>query len=329
MVEIATESVKVEKEGEARKPIKLPSFLEEKKEEKKEAQKIDSSPQAFFQQAQQAQQAQAQQTPQAQPAQEIPTSFGGFEGGEAFEGFGTAEKKAHLQINLAERCPTGVPGFDEVIEGGFERPSINLVGGGAGTGKSIFCTQFIINGIEQYNEPGIYISFEENKGKFFKHMKRFGWNLDKHEKEGKFVYVEYTPAQVKQLLQEGGGLIENLIMQTKAKRIIIDSLTAFSLLYPNELTRRQATIDLFSLFNKWAITVLMTMETESDPEKHKSSTLEFVVDSVILIYNVRKGDIRERSLEVRKMRGTKHAAKIFPITIADKGMVVFPEETIF
>ncbi len=321
MVELASDEISIKKEGEEQKPIKIPSFLEEKKQEKKiEPKETFPFDQIKFQ----------QQAPQTSDAtqQNIPTSFGGFEGG----GFGEAgipEKKAQTKINLAERCPTGIPGFDEVIEGGFERPSISLIGGGAGTGKSIFCTQFLVNGIEQFNEPGIYISFEENKAKFYKHMIRFGWDLTKYEKEGKFVYVEYTPSQVKSLLQEGGGLIENIILQIKAKRIIIDSLTAFALLYPNELTRRQATVDLFSLFNKWQITVLVTMESESDPEKHKSNTLEFVVDGVILLYNVRKGDIRERSLEVMKMRGTKHAAKIFPATIADKGIVVFPEETIF
>ena len=65
------------------------------------------------------------------------------------------------------------------------------------------------------------------------------------------------------------------------------------------------------------------------PEKHKSTVVEFEVDSVILLYNLRKGDVRERSLEVFKMRGSRHSNKIFPMKIEDNGVSIFPEETVF
>ena len=66
-----------------------------------------------------------------------------------------------------------------------------------------------------------------------------------------------------------------------------------------------------------------------DLEKHHSTVVEFEVDGVVLLYNIRKGDIRERSLEVFKMRGTQHSAKIYPMKINEDGIMVFPDESVF
>src|SRR3989338_6347757 len=90
------------------------------------------------------------------------------------------------------RIRTGVPGIDHLTEGGFERNSSVLVMGGGGCGKSIFATQFLVEGAKS-NETGIYISFEERKERFFKHMSRFNWNLNKLEEQGRFIFLRYSP----------------------------------------------------------------------------------------------------------------------------------------
>lgn len=237
-----------------------------------------------------------------------------------------AKETEFLSVN---RIPTGVPGLDEVMSGGFERNSVNLIGGGAGSGKSIICMQFIVNGVKNYDEPGIYISFEETKDKFFKHMATFGWDLAKLEKGNKFVFIQYTPAQVKKVIQEGGGVIEAEIERIGARRVVIDSLTAFTLLYENELSAREAVLSLFEMLYKWGCTTLVVSEQEPDPDKHVSNIMEFEADGVILLYNIRRGDIRERALEIFKLRGSKHAQKIFPMKISDNGIIIYPEETVF
>ena len=84
-----------------------------------------------------------------------------------------------------KRISTGISGLDPLIQGGFKRNSVNLVAGGAGTGKSIFAMQFIIEGLKK-NEPGIYITFEEKKEKVYEDMLEFGWDLEKYEKSEKF-----------------------------------------------------------------------------------------------------------------------------------------------
>jgi len=220
-----------------------------------------------------------------------------------------------------KRISTGIPNLDNLISGGFKKNSINLVAGGAGTGKSIFAIEFIIEGIKK-NEAGIYITFEEKKKKFYEDMLELGWDFEKYEKSGKFVFLEYTPEQVKKILTEGGGIVEAIIEKTKAKRIVIDSITSFSLLYEDELTKKEAALALFELIDKWDCTAILTSQDESKDGHTISAALEFEVDGIIILYHVKKKGIRKRALEILKMRGTKIPEKTFALDITNKGIQI-------
>lgn len=221
-----------------------------------------------------------------------------------------------------ERIPTAIPGFDALVQGGFKKSSTNLLVGGAGSGKTIFAIQFLVNGIEKYNEPGVFITFEEKKKKTYEDMLEFGWDLKKYEKEGKFTYLEYTPEQVKKVIVEGGGALESVIIETKAKRVVIDSISSFALLYKDELLKKEASLVLFELLNKWGCTALLTSQDELHTASDVFSALEFEVDSIILLYHAKIKGIRHRSLEILKMRGTRHPEKTFRFEITDKGIHV-------
>ena len=82
-----------------------------------------------------------------------------------------------------EKIATGIKGLDQLTAGGFEKNSAVLVAGSGGSGKSIFGTQFLMEGIQNHSETGIYISFEEVKDRFFKHMFVFGWDLKSVEEQ--------------------------------------------------------------------------------------------------------------------------------------------------
>ncbi|MBW2965952.1 AAA family ATPase [Candidatus Woesearchaeota archaeon] len=228
-----------------------------------------------------------------------------------------------------QRESTGIPGLDDTIEGGLKKDSVILVGGCAGSGKSIFALQFIINGISKFNEPGVYVTFEENKQEVYEDMLRFGWNLAELEKQGKFAFIRYTPEQVGKVLKTGGGIIRDIVDKIKAKRIVIDSISAFTLLHENELAKREACLDLFKILRRWKCTTLVVGQYYAAEERHESTAVEFEVDGIIWLYNIKKENIRVRAIEVFKMRGTKHSAKIFPFEITDEGIVVYPEETVF
>ena len=228
-----------------------------------------------------------------------------------------------------ERTPTGIPGLDDVIEGGLKKDSITLVGGCAGSGKSIFAMQFLINGILKYNEPGVYVTFEEDKQEVYGDMLRFGWDFAELEKQEKFAFIRYTPEQVGKVLKTGGGIIRDIIGKINAKRIVIDSISAFTLLHKDELEKREACLDLFKILRRWKCTTLVVGQYYAAEERHESTAVEFEVDGIIWLYNIKKEDIRTRAVEVFKMRGTKHSAKIFPFEISDEGITIYPEQSVF
>lgn len=217
------------------------------------------------------------------------------------------------------RVSTGITGLDPLIDNGFKEKTINLVAGGAGSGKTIFGIQFLVEGIRK-GEPGIYVTFEERKDKTYEDMLTFGWDLAKYEKEEKFVFLEYTPEQVKKILVEGGGPIESIIEKVKAKRIVIDSITSFSLLYEDELTKKEAALSLFDLINKWGCTAVMTSQEVEKKGATITAALEFEVDSIILLYHSKMDGFRRRGLEILKMRGTKIPEKTYPLLIDKKGI---------
>ena len=229
-----------------------------------------------------------------------------------------------------ERISTGVPGLDALIDDGVVDGSSNLIVGNAGSGKTIFAIQFIVEGIRR-GEPGIYVTFEERKDKMYENMKSFGWDLEKYENEGKFVFLEYTPEQVKKILVEGGGQIESIIEKIDAKRIVIDSITSFALLYEDELTRKEAALSLFDLIDRWGCTALMTSQQERDgmtESNEVSSVLEFEVDSIIILYHAKSDGIRKRALEILKMRGTKTPEKTYHLSIDKNGLKVSSKEVV-
>ncbi|MFW6013757.1 MAG: RAD55 family ATPase [Nanoarchaeota archaeon] len=227
------------------------------------------------------------------------------------------------------RCPTGIEGFDEIVEGGLIRDSVTLLCGGPGSGKSIFAMQNLVNGIDKYGESGVYITFEEEVETLLGDMKRFGWNLQEKIQNRQLAILAYSPEQVDRVLYIGGGPIREVIDDLNAKRIVIDSITAFTMLYNSENQRRKALLSLFNILKKWDCTALLTSEQAVQPEEHQAKLEEYQAEGIIYMYHTKKGDVRERSIEVFKMRGTDHSTKICPLKIGPGGIVVYPDESVY
>ncbi|MEK6844461.1 MAG: ATPase domain-containing protein [Nanoarchaeota archaeon] len=221
------------------------------------------------------------------------------------------------------RIKTGIKYFDDLIEGGLKKDSTNMIVGGSGSGKSIFATQFLIEGMKR-GENCLYVTFEENKKQFFSNMLKFGWNLAEYEKKGLFSFLEYTPIKVKNMLEEGGGAIENLVISKKVSRIVIDSISSFALLFEDELERREAALSLFNMIRRWNCTSILTLEEEpgNDDETESPKSLEFESDSIILLYFIKEKNKRQRYLEILKMRGTKHSKQTYKFNIEKSGIMI-------
>ena len=157
---------------------------------------------------------------------------------------------------------------------------------------------------------------------------RVGWDLKKYEEKGIFVFLEYSPEQVKKILTEGGGIVESIIEKIKVRRLVIDSITSFSLLYEDELTKKEAALALFELIDKWNCTGILTSEDESKDTHTITAAMEFEVDSIVLIYHVKQKGIRYRGLEILKMRGTKIPDKTIAMEITSKGIMINPNSVV-
>jgi len=238
----------------------------------------------------------------------------------------TPNKITRTTSNL-KRIPSGVRGFDQMTNGGFLPESINLISGGPGTGKTIFALQFILDGIFMYNEPGIFISFDEKKENVYSNMKAIGWDLEKLEKEEKFYFIEYSPEQLIKILDEGGGLLDNLMGKINAGRIVVDTISTFLLVSSSEFGKRELLRSFFKLLKKWKVTTLLTNEfspmtgTEINQE---TKAIFYEVDSMTQLHYVydKIGAERQRLLEVYKMRGTKHVTKAIPYKISQNGIQI-------
>ncbi len=234
----------------------------------------------------------------------------------------TIKKVKIKKSKKIQRVSTGIKNFDALAEGGFEKNSTNLIVGDSGSGKTIFGVQFLIEGIKK-GEKGLYITFEEKKNEFYKNMLDFGWDLEKYEKQGSFIFLEYTPEKVKTMLEEGGGIIESIILRKKTTRVVIDSITSFALLFDDDLKKREAALSLFNMLRKWDCTSLLTYEeTPFRDEKVASKTLEFESDSIIILYFLREKGERKRFIEILKMRGTNHSQRIYSFEIGKGGIKV-------
>ncbi len=244
-----------------------------------------------------------------------------------------------------ERVPTGIDGLDDMIEGGFPRGRTVLLSGGCGTGKSIFGLQFLYKGAVDYDEPGVYVTVDERPELTRQDMLRFGWDIASLEEQGKLVMLDLTGSKIGVQTGEKYALnsaldIDRLvlkIMQTAgeigARRLVIDSLPALGFHLKGEAEVRNMILKLTYMIRKSDLTAVLISEVpEQTPGSgpmmfSKYGVEEYVADSVILLHYLGMGTDTNRTLYVRKMRGTKHIEDIIPMHITEAGIkLVNPDE---
>jgi circadian clock protein KaiC len=237
---------------------------------------------------------------------------------------------APQQAQADDKVSTGIGGLDELIGGGLEHGSTTLVMGDAGCGKTTFLTQFLYNGAVKEDEPGVLLSFEEPSASIVKHMRNFGFDFAALEEQNLFQAISYRPHEVKKLVDEGGGLIWDTIASLGAKRLAIDSLTSYAMMFETIYRAREAEILLFELLHKWGCTTLLSAEGLYSDKVKMATGMEYLCDGVIHLHHPRYQASRYRAIEIIKMRGTKHSEKLCPFEfIEGEGIRVYPGETVF
>jgi len=231
----------------------------------------------------------------------------------------------------SSRARSGIPGLDSLMEGGFIKGSVITLCGDSGTGKTIMGLQFLHEGATKYDEPGLYLSFDEHKRSMFRNMMRFGWDLEKLEKDKKLLVIEYPPYEVDHFASQE-GVIHDLIDRLGVERMVLDSITPIALLYEGEQKRRQGLLKLIERLRNWDVTTMLVSESVGDISigaPRSRYGIEFLSDGLIYLYNVRRKNYRERALEIIKMRGVAHMGKVCPMKITDQGIAVYPKQQFF
>jgi KaiC/GvpD/RAD55 family RecA-like ATPase len=233
------------------------------------------------------------------------------------------EKKQTREEAEKNRVKTNIDGFDTMLKGGLLSGRNILLSGPCGSGKTIFAMQFAYNGALQ-GENTLYVTLEESKEKLYEDMLKFGFDLKKVEEEGKF--LEKVDADINNLIKE----IEEVVKENNIKRVVIDSVNLLTMLLETEEERRKALASLSNTLSSLGCTAIFTSETkEGSMDLSRYGMEEFVVDGVIVLYLVRQGSRFVPGIAIRKMRGSDHDKEIRVFRITDKGIVVYPEETMF
>lgn len=196
--------------------------------------------------------------------------------------------------------------------------------GTPGTGKTTLGFQFLVQGIVQHDEPGIYITFEELPEQLYKDMMAFGWDLRQLEKENKLRVLCMSPEVLMEQMMAPGGLFEQVVEQIQCKRAVIDSISLFQYGTDRKDLRRQAIYSLRNILRKFSITALLIKEQTVDASGEVPFE-NYVADGVIrLTMQEHLEKYRKRTLEVLKMRGCKIEEGEHLYRITDRGIHLIP-----
>ncbi len=248
-----------------------------------------------------------------------------------------------------ERIKTYVKGLDELMNGGIPEESVVLVSGGPGTGKTILCLQYLINGIKK-GDKGLYITFEEEKDAIYDQAREFGWDLKKLEKEKKLLVRNIEQSETLGQIYDG---INKAIDGFNPDRLVIDSLSTFAL-YAHQIQKitrlekipteesifyndkilniplewdgvmlRRLILDLIRAIQSKKITGLLTSEVEENSNIYsKDGVSEFLCDGLIGLKKITIGAQAERTLQLVKMRRTEINAGIFNMKFTKSGIEI-------
>lgn len=236
---------------------------------------------------------------------------------------------------------TGIDGFDSLLEAGIPAGNAVIVAGGAGSGKTIFCLQTLVNKANE-GKKCLYMTLEESEEKLLQHMEDFGWNARELAKKGKLKTLRINPFDITRnvdalLAKQKGELlidIDPVILPDDYKNpdfIVIDSLTAIASAFTGKEDSYRIYIEqLFRFLEKTKATSFLITETEQVPKIFSQTGVEeFLADGVIVLYAIKHGNTRENAIEILKLRGASHQKKIVAMQITGKGIVVYPEQEVF
>lgn len=219
-----------------------------------------------------------------------------------------------------------------------------LILGEPGAGKTIMCSQFLMNGVTKYGENGLFVSMEEGKVHFCREMMAFGWDFQTVEKDGKFSFVDASPIRTIPGEVRIGKItigrqdfslisllevIRNSAKSVNALRIVVDPISLLLFQFGEETQRRKALLDLVEALAETGATCVLASELRRVGLRSRTmQTEEYLTHGVIIMQTVAAGRTMERVIQVEKMRESQIDRQPRPYRITDKGIEVYPRESV-
>ena len=227
------------------------------------------------------------------------------------------------------KSPTGIRGLDEITEGGLPTGRPTLVCGSAGSGKTMLAAEFLVRGVLEYDEPGVFMMFEESAEELAQNLRSLGVDLERLQRQGK-IALDHVHVERNEIEETGEYDLEGLFIRlghaidsVGAKRVVLDTLEALFSGLPNHAVLRAELRRLFRWLKDRGVTAVITGE-RGEQSLTRYGLEEYVADCVILLDHRIVDQVSTRRLRVVKYRGTAHGTNEYPFLIGRRGIVVLP-----
>jgi circadian clock protein KaiC len=228
-----------------------------------------------------------------------------------------------------EKAPTGITGLDEVTLGGLPRGRATLICGGAGCGKTMLAVEFLVNGVRDYGEPGVFVAFEETRDELVVNSASLDFDLGKLVRQGKLA-IDHVHIDPNEIAETGDYDLEGLFIRLKyaiesvgAKRVVLDTIETLFSGFSNTALLRAEIRRLFQFLKSFGITAIVTGE-RGENSLTRFGLEEYVADCVILLDHRVMDQITTRRMRIVKYRGSSHGTNEYPFIIDEQGFSVLP-----
>jgi len=236
---------------------------------------------------------------------------------------------SRLEEDTLLKVPTGIRGFDDIAGGGLPRGRPTLVCGGPGCGKTLFGMEFVVRGATEFDEPGVFVSFEESEDDLVKNVKSLGFDLRGLIDRGR-VFIEYIYVERSEIEETGDFTLDGLFVRLAdstqrvgAKRIVLDTVETLFSSGADEMILRAELRRLFRWFKDQGLTAVVTGEKGVETLT-RHGLEEYLSDCVIFLDHRVTEQLSTRRLRIIKYRGSGHEADEQPFLINESGFSVLP-----
>jgi circadian clock protein KaiC len=228
-----------------------------------------------------------------------------------------------------EKCPTGIIGLDQITEGGLPKGRPTLLCGTAGCGKTVLAMEFLVRGATEFNEPGVFMAFEETDKELTENVASMGFDLHDLSVRKK-LFLDYVRVERSEIEETGEYDLEGLFIRLEsainavgAKRVVLDTIESLFAGFSNTNILRSELRRLFRWLKTKGVTAVITAET-GEGKLTRQGIEEYVADCVILLDHRVEDQSSIRRLRVIKYRGTMHGTSEYPFLIGETGLSVLP-----